>query len=216
MTDHAQLAERTIGAYLEKLSSSDPAPGGGSVAGLVGALAAGLGQMVVSLTLKGGNHAPLADHVKTLGAARASLLAAAAADERAYSAYVDATRLPKSTDGERAERRTAMQSAIVHAASVPLILAEAACGLLTELGPVVRDGTAYALADAEIAVGLAHASVAAGLVTVRVNIPLIKDEAKAGSLAAQADMVERRADQEATSRRATLAQRRRYGVVGEG
>ncbi len=208
MTDHAQLAERTIGAYLEKLSSSDPAPGGGSVAGLVGALAAGLGQMVVSLTLKGGNHAPLADHVETLGAARASLLAAAAADERAYSAYVDATRLPKSTDGERAQRRTAMQSAIVHAASVPLILAEAACGLLEELGPVVRHGTAHALSDAEMAMILAHASVTAGLVNVRVNLPLIKDEARARGLGSRALSVESRANRLAAELREALASRR--------
>ncbi|MBA3275620.1 MAG: cyclodeaminase/cyclohydrolase family protein [Chloroflexia bacterium] len=216
MSGHTPLPQRTIGDYLETLGSSQSTPGGGSVAGLVGAMAAGLGQMVVSLTVKGESNPVLDGQFETLGAARESLLAAAAADERAYGAYVDATRMSKSTDEEKAQRRTATQAALVNAASVPLILAEAACGLLTELGPVVRDGTAYALADAEIAVGLAHASVAAGLVTVRVNIPLIKDEAKAGSLAAQADMVERRANQEVTSLRATLAQRRRYGVVGEG
>ncbi|MBA2469003.1 MAG: cyclodeaminase/cyclohydrolase family protein [Chloroflexia bacterium] len=208
MTSQVSLSRRTIGDYLETLGSSQPAPGGGSVAGLVGAMAASLGQMVVSLTLKSDGNAVLERHFETLGAARESLLAAAAVDERAYDAYVDATRLAKSTDQEKAQRRTAMQAALVNAASVPLILAEAACGLLTELGPVVREGTSHALSDAEIAVGLAHASVAAGLVTVRINIPHIKDEAKARSLSAQADMVERRANQEATSLRATLTQRR--------
>lgn len=208
MTDQAPLAERTIGAYLEKLSSSDPAPGGGSVAGLVGALAAGLGQMVVSLTLKGGNHALLAEHVETLEAARASLLAAAVADERAYSAYVDATRMPKSTDSDKAARRAAMQAAIVHAASVPLILAEAACGLLEELGPVVQHGTAHALSDAEMAVILADTSVSAGLVNVRVNIPLIKDEAKARALTSRAIAVEQKADRLAAELHEALVQRR--------
>ncbi|MDQ3656591.1 MAG: cyclodeaminase/cyclohydrolase family protein [Chloroflexota bacterium] len=208
MTDHGPLAERTIGAYLSTLGSSLPAPGGGSVAGLVGALAAGLGQMVIGLTLKGGSNPSLDAQVETLAAARESLLAAAAADERAYGAYVDATRMAKNTDEEKGTRRAAMQAALVNAAAVPLLLAEAACGLLTELGPVVREGTPHALSDAEIAVGLAHASVTAGLVTVRVNIPLIKDEGKARALASQAVTVERRAEQEATSLRAALAQRR--------
>lgn len=208
MTDQAPLAHRTIGDYLERLGSSDPAPGGGSVAGLTGALAAGLGQMVVSLTLKGGDHSALTEHVETLGAARDALLAGAAADERAYSAYVDATRLPKSTDGEMAERRTAMQAAIVHAASVPLILAEAACGLLEELGPVVREGTAHALSDAEMAVILAQSSVSSGLVNVRVNIPLIKDEAKAKALSTRAIAVETRAGRLAAELREALTHRR--------
>ena len=44
------IRERTLGAYLDALAAPHPAPGGGSVAGLTGALAAALGQMVVSLT----------------------------------------------------------------------------------------------------------------------------------------------------------------------
>lgn len=208
MTEQPPLAARSIGDYLDALGSSAPAPGGGSVAGLTGALAAGLGQMVVSLTLKGGDNPSLTEQLETLGAARDSLLTAAAADERAYSAYVDATRMAKSTEEEKAERRTGMQRAIEHAASVPLILAEAACGLLEELGPVVREGTVHALSDAEIAVILAQASVMAGLVNVRVNIPLIKDEAKAHALASRVIAVEARADRLATGLREALAHRR--------
>jgi len=209
MTDHAPLAERTIGDYLRTLGSSDPAPGGGSVAGLVGALAAGLGQMVVSLTRKDGSSGSLKEQLESLAAARDSLLTTAAADERAYSAYVDATRMAKGTDNEKAERRGAMQRAIVNAAMVPLFLAEAACGILEEMGPVVREGTLHALSDAEMAVILAQTSVSAGLVNVRVNLPLIKDEARARGLAARAISVETRADRLATELREALVQRRK-------
>ena len=209
MTDHAPLAERTIGDYLRTLGSSDPAPGGGSVAGLVGALAASLGQMVVSLTRKDGSSGSLKEQLESLAAARDSLLTTAAADERAYSAYVDATRMAKGTDEEKAERRGAMQRAIVNAAMVPLLLAEAACGILEEMGPVVREGTLHALSDAEMAVILAQTSVSAGLVNVRVNLPLIKDEARARGLAARAISVETRADRLATELREALVQRRK-------
>jgi formiminotetrahydrofolate cyclodeaminase len=208
MTDQKPLRDRTIGDYLETLGSAGPAPGGGSVAGLVGALAAGLGQMVVSLTIKNADVESLRDQFETLGGARDSLLAAAAADERAYGAYIDATRLPKGTVDEKAKRRAAMQNALVNAASVPLILAEAACGLLDELAPVVRDGTSHALSDAEMAVILAQTSVTTGLVNVRVNIPLIKDEARAQSLANRAIAVESRANRVAAELRDALAYRR--------
>ncbi len=67
MSTQAPLAERTIGDYLETLGSSQPAPGGGSVAGLVGALAAGLGQMVISLTVKGGDNPNLEGHYSLSG-----------------------------------------------------------------------------------------------------------------------------------------------------
>ncbi len=209
MTNQPPLAERTVGGYLETLASSEPAPGGGSVAGLIGALAAGLGQMVISLTLKGGSNAALDAQFETLAGVRQSLLAAAAADERAYGGYVDATRLPKATDDEKAHRRAAMQAAIVNAANVPLMLAEAACGLLEELVPVARLGTAHALSDAEIAMMLAHTSVQAALVNVRVNLPLIKEGAKADAIASRASTVETRADRHAADVRAALDARRR-------
>ena len=45
------ITERSIHAYLEALSAREPTPGGGSVAALVGALAAGLGVMVANFTL---------------------------------------------------------------------------------------------------------------------------------------------------------------------
>ncbi len=208
MSGLAPLAQRTIGGYLETLGSSEPAPGGGSVAGLVGALAAGLGQMVISLTLKGGQDATFEAQFETLVGVRESLLAAAAADERAYGGYVDASRLPKATDDEKAHRRVAMQAAIVNAANVPLMLAEAACGLLEDLEPVARKGTAHALSDAEIAIMLAHTSVKAALVNVRVNLPLIKDEAKARSISSRAGTVEARADRHAAEVRAALDARR--------
>lgn len=208
MSDRTPLAQRTIGDYLETLGSSAPAPGGGSVAGLIGALAASLSQMVISLTLKSGSNPALEAQFETLAGVRQSLLAAAAADERAYGGYVDATRLPKGSDEEKAYRRTAMQAAIVNAANVPLMLAEAACGLLEELVPVARVGTAHALSDAEIATMLAHTSVQAALVNVRVNLPLIKDEAKARSISSRANTVEARAACHAAGVRAALDARR--------
>lgn len=204
----APLDQRTIGEYLDQLASSAPAPGGGSVAGLVGALAAGLGQMVVSLTAKNEPESPLTEQFATLGAARAALLAAAAADERAYSAYIESARMPKTTGEEKERRRNAMQAALTNAASVPLMLAEAACNMLEELAPVIREGTPHALSDAEMAIILAQTTVSTGLVNVRVNIPLIKDQARARSLASRAAAVESKSSRLAAELLDALAYRR--------
>jgi len=206
MTTHDGIATRAIGDYLEALGSSAPAPGGGSVAGLVGALAAGLAQMVVSLT---SNAEPELEGVAdTLSSLRASSLASGEADELAYGSYLKASKMPRSTPDEKALRRATMQEAILHAAEVPLELAATGVRLLEHLEPVVKHGNAHVLSDAEIAIILARACVEASLVNVRINLPLIRDAATAGAIRGKAQKIEQVAAFEEEQLRKALAARR--------
>ena len=199
------MESRPIGDYLDALASDAPAPGGGSVAGLVGALAAGLGQMVVSLTRDAPDELVQAN--ERLAALRASMIASGAADELAYAGYVDASRMPKSTPEEKDLRRATMQEALKEAVAVPMQLAETASELLETLDPVIRLGSKHVISDAEIGITLAVACVDASLVNVRVNIPMIRDKEMAGNLAGHAHKIEQRAHQLAENLRATLAER---------
>jgi formiminotetrahydrofolate cyclodeaminase len=205
MTGLPPLAERTIGDYLDRLGSSHPDPGGGSVAGLVAALGAGLGQMVISLT----RNAPDLEPVHAgLGEAISDLLASSAADERAYAGFVSASKLPKSTPEEKAARKTAMQAALVTSAEVPLGLARSACRVLDLLEPVAATGTSHALSDAEIGVNLAETAVLAALANVRVNVPYIDDQATSSTMAAAADEIGLAARRQADHLRELLKRRR--------
>ncbi len=199
------MESRPIGDYLDALASDAPAPGGGSVAGLVGALAAGLGQMVVSLTRDAPDELVQAN--ERLAALRASMIASGAADELAYAGYVEASRMPKSTPEEKDLRRATMQEALKEAVAVPMQLAETASELLETLDPVIRLGSKHVISDAEIGITLALACVDASLVNVRVNIPMIRDKEMAGNLAGHAHKIEQRAHQLAENLRATLAER---------
>src|SRR5215211_158382 len=103
--------ERGLSAYVDEVAAGTPAPGGGSVAAIVGALAAALGEMVANLTLgrekyadAGASLRPARDRLTAL---RTSLLDAAAADEAAYQSYRDATGLPSTSDREKAVRTDA-------------------------------------------------------------------------------------------------------------
>ena len=60
------LSEMSIRAFLEKLSSSDPAPGGGSVSALSGALAASLGNMVSNLTIGKKKYKDVEEEIKKI------------------------------------------------------------------------------------------------------------------------------------------------------
>lgn len=205
MTTH--LRNRTIGQYLDTLASPAPAPGGGSVAGLVGALAASLGQMVANLTLERSENLLLSAAVNDLGHAANDLLDSAAQDETCYPGYLAASRLPKSTDDEKATRRQAMQDAMIYATEVPLGLATSAGRVLEFLEPVAREGTPHATSDTAIGVNLAEAAVLAALSNVRSNIPLIKTPETAEDFTARANEVERRATHQAAILRNILAAR---------
>ncbi len=209
MSKPQTIADRTIGNYLAALGSSQPTPGGGSVSGLVGALAAGLGLMVVSLTLKGAaGESDLAGADGQLRVIAEELLAASETDELAYGGYLDASRLPRSTEAEKSTRRAAIQAALINATETPLGMAMTACELLDCLEPVVTLGSSHALSDAEIAISLAHVSVKAALVNARINVPLIKNAQIATDLVERADGIDARADMRVGALRTDLRERR--------
>jgi formiminotetrahydrofolate cyclodeaminase len=190
MTDSGPLRDRTIGHYLDTLASEAPAPGGGSVAGLTGALAASLGQMVIRLSIR---RAPSPEMSQTLGPlerACSALLDSARRDEAAYAGYIDASRLPRTSDEEKRTRRAAMQAAIMHATKVPFATATGAVDVLRLLVPVARFGAVHALSDVEVGAMLAHAAMKAALFNVRTNLPMIKDEAAAWDVESQTTALE--------------------------
>lgn len=171
MTDSP--GSRTIDIYLQQLASSSPAPGGGSVSGLVGALAMALGQMVVSLS---GADEALTRANRLLEEARNGALAGSEADERAYGGYIAATKLPKGTPEEKQARREAMQAALREAAQTPMRLAELIASMKPTLREVAERGNRHVVSDAQIAMILADAAIASALVNVRVNLPFLRDE----------------------------------------
>lgn len=186
-----KIEARPIGDYLDALASSAPAPGGGSVAGLVGALAAGLGEMVVSLTRD--PDPALAAAARNLQNLRASMMASGAADELAYSEYVRSSKMTRETEEDKARRKAMMQEALQEAAAVPLELAITAVSLLEQLDPIVRLGSKNVLSDAAIGIALASACVDVSLINVRVNIPMIRNEDMSTNLKEKAQAVEQQA-----------------------
>ena len=59
-------AKKTLAAFLDELASSSPAPGGGSVAALSGALGSALTAMVCNLTIGKKKYAAVEDEMKKI------------------------------------------------------------------------------------------------------------------------------------------------------
>lgn len=174
------VADRNIGAYMDALAGNQAAPGGGSAAGIVGALAACLAEMMASLTTEPSERL-LASKV-TLADLRQQALKSARNDELSYGGYIEALQLPKSTSEEKDARKLAMASAIENAARVPLALAAISVEIVTSLESVILDGNKTVLGDADAAIVLAQATLDICDINVRANLGYIKNEALANEL----------------------------------
>ncbi|GAA3434702.1 cyclodeaminase/cyclohydrolase family protein [Kutzneria kofuensis] len=167
------MREQTIGGWLDELASGAPAPGGGAVAAMHAAMAAGLVSMVCELTVgrpKYAEHEPTMREVLALaGERRQAAVELAEADAEAFTAVTAAYRLPKATDEEKAARTAAIQEALVKAADVPLRTA-ALAGEVLELARRIRPGAnVNVLSDVAVAAVSARAAMQAAAVNVAVN-----------------------------------------------
>jgi formiminotetrahydrofolate cyclodeaminase len=186
--------ERTLRHYLDAVAARTPAPGGGSVAAVAGAMAAALGEMVANLTLPGGAtpsaDAALAARRDRLTTLREALLRAAIADEEAYAAYRQAASRPRGSDEERAERAAAMERALIAATDVPLEVARAAAEVAEIMESVAREGKPSVRSDAALGALLAEVSLRGALLNVRGNAALLADHARAQDFLRDAAVLE--------------------------
>jgi len=192
------LVGMTLRSFADELSMDSPAPGGGSVAALCGALSAGLSSMVANLTVgkKGYERATEAMNAAALRAQalKDEYLTLVDRDTEAFNAVMDAFRLPKATDDQIKERDAAVEAATRQATLVPLRTLEAALELCELADLAAREGNRNSLSDAGVAALTARAAAEGAYYNVRINLPGIKD----------ADFKARVAEQAAGLRRQVL------------
>lgn len=181
------LKDLTIEQFIEMTASDAPAPGGGSVAALVGGLGVALAEMVANLTIGKAKYAEVEDEMKELAAAaseiRTELISAIQKDAESFSLYMTALKLPKDTDEEKAVRREAMQNGLKEAAKVPLTVAETAAKIFPVAKAAVEKGNSNAVTDGLIAAMMARTAVLGALLNVKINLGSIKDEVFVAELA---------------------------------
>lgn len=170
------FSSRIVGSYLSALASGTPAPGGGSAAGLAGAMGCALGEMVCNLTLARENSETVAELRDKLAALRADLLHLAERDEQVFSAYRDATELPRSTAEEKAVRRAAIEAALNAAADVPMQMIGIGLKALETLRLAAQTGSSQALGDLLTGGYVLQAMMLGSLENVEANVALMKSD----------------------------------------
>jgi glutamate formiminotransferase/formiminotetrahydrofolate cyclodeaminase len=184
------LVGMTLRGFSDELSMDSPAPGGGSVAALCGALSAGLSAMVANLTVgKKGYEAVCGEMIAVAVEAQALkdfLLEAVDRDTEAFNKVIEAFRLPKTTPEQAEEKDRAIEGANKEATLVPLEVLEKAVDAVSLARIAAAKGNRNSLSDAGVA-GLAAQTAGEGAYyNVLINLGGIKD-------AKFADQVRRRA-----------------------
>ena len=188
------LANLPIAEFLAKTAAATAVPGGGPVAALSAATAAGLVEMVANLTIEKKGFESVAEAMQAIAdgarTLRESLIRDMDRDAEAYTRVLEAYRLPKANEEARELRRAVIEAAFKEAATVPLEVAEKARAVLDLAGTVITGGYPNAVTDGVVGALLARTAGLSALYNVRINLASIGDKAFGQRLLNRVEMIE--------------------------
>lgn len=175
------LTTKTINEFLDELASSSPAPGGGSVAALSGALGTALTSMVCRLTIGKKKYADVRQEMEAAlrrsEALRASFSELIERDTEAFNAVMQAFAMPKETESEKLARSSAIQVATKRATLIPLRVMELCTEALSPAKIVAEKGNVNSISDAGVAALMLQAACSGAAFNVRINLATLEDKA---------------------------------------
>jgi glutamate formiminotransferase/formiminotetrahydrofolate cyclodeaminase len=179
------LASMDLVEFCAELASDSPAPGGGSIAALNGALSAGLSAMVGNLTFAKKGYEAVRNEMEIVAEKAQPLkdffIEAIDKDTEAFNRLMAAFSLPKKSDEEKKARQAAIDEATKGATLVPFTVLERSRTAAELALAVAKKGNRNSLSDAGVA-GLAAALCAEGALY---NVLINTQELPAGSYRAE-------------------------------
>src|SRR3954469_9944653 len=175
------LVKMDLRQFCNETLSDSPAPGGGSVAALMGALGVSLGGMVANLSAgKRGWDDKLSyfsDWAVKAQQLKDELLFLVDEDTAAFNKVMDAFGLPKESAEEKAARSAAIQAANKYAAEIPLRVMETAAKSYRLLGEIAEQGNPASISDVGVGLLAIRGCIEGAAMNVRINLAGLKDEA---------------------------------------
>ncbi|MCZ7604228.1 MAG: glutamate formimidoyltransferase [Melioribacteraceae bacterium] len=174
------LVEMKVTDFVDEVSRESPAPGGGSIAALSGALGVSLSSMVANLTAnkRGSEEVDkiLNDAAERCQEIKSKLVKSVDDDTNAFNQYMDAMRMPKKTEEEKKKRTEAMQEGLKVAVQVPYMTALLSYEAIEIAETVAKLGNPNSITDVGVGAQSAYTGVLGGIYNVLINLKAIKDE----------------------------------------
>jgi len=180
------LLKMNLREFCNETLSDSPAPGGGSVAALMGALGVSLGGMVANLSAgKRGWDDKIeyfSDWAVKAQQLKDELLALVDEDTAAFNKVMDAFGLPKESAEEKSARSVAVEQATKYAAEIPLKVMEMASRSYELLSEMAEKGNPTSISDVGVGALATRACIGGAALNVRINLAGLKDEKFKSSL----------------------------------
>jgi glutamate formiminotransferase/formiminotetrahydrofolate cyclodeaminase len=195
--DTGPLVSMSVKGFLSELASSSPAPGGGSIAALSGALGAALSSMVCNLTIGKekyqGVQGEIKDALKKCESLRKKLTDLIDEDTQAFSDVIKAFKMPKEKEKQKEARSKAIQEGYKTAAKVPLETAKTCEKILDVAKVVAEKGNVNSITDAAVSALMAKSGVEGAILNVKINLGSIKDESFVKKMSSELDILSKNA-----------------------
>ncbi len=174
------LLQMNLRAFANETASESPAPGGGSISAYVGALGISLGTMVANLSANrriwDDRWEEFSDWAKEGQQLKDQLLALVDEDTKSFNAIMDAFRLPKGNEEEKANRKQAIQDATKYAIEVPFKVMEVVMETFRVLEGMASGGNPNSVTDAGVGALCARAAIHGAFLNVRINVTDLDDK----------------------------------------
>jgi formiminotetrahydrofolate cyclodeaminase len=185
------IAQDSVAAFLDRLASKDPTPGGGSAAAIMGAMGAALVSMVCNVSIGKKGLEGVDAELRAIGAEserlRAHLTALIAEDVAVFGELMAAYRLPKAAEAEKAQRAAIIQHALRRATDVPLECARGCAAVIALAQRSADVGFRGVVSDAGVGALAALAALRSAALNVHINAPSIADRSYAAAALAEID-----------------------------
>src|SRR5438067_347126 len=178
--DKKSLVKVDLRHFCNETLSDSPAPGGGSVAALMGALGVSLGGMVANLSAgKRGWEDKLryfSDWAVKAQQLKDEMLLLVDEDTAAFNKVMAAFALPKGSAKEKSVRLAAIEAANKLAAEVPLRVMQTASKTYDLLGEMASKGNPASISDVGVGLLAVRACIDGAGMNVRINVANLKDK----------------------------------------
>ena len=178
-----KLADMQVTQFCDVLASDAPAPGGGSMAALEGALGAALTAMVCGLTTVGKSKEKYAEYQEFVLASQKKALDLKARfvdvmdrDTEAFNVVSAAFGMPKAMDEEKAARSAAIQKGLEGCTRTPFEMMELAAETLELTAELLGKTNDSAASDLGVSALSMRAAIQGAWLNVLINIGSLKNK----------------------------------------
>jgi glutamate formiminotransferase/formiminotetrahydrofolate cyclodeaminase len=193
-----KLISLNIKQFLSELASSSPAPGGGSVAALSGALGSALSSMVCNLTIGKEKYLNVEEEIKKslekIEKIRVKLTDLIDLDTNAFNDVIKAFKMPKTTKEEIEKRKNAIQKGYKNASMIPLKTAKTCQDIIDIARILAEKGNKNSITDVAVSALMANTGIKSALLNVKINLGSITDKKYVKNISKELINIEKNAD----------------------